>query len=97
VSTTTIRLTDELKARVQKAAQAHGLTAHALILEAIKEKATSSELRMAFYDTAEARLARLAESGESVSWDDMRDYLRARIKGDRAEPPAARKLMNPRD
>ena len=85
MSTTTIRLSEDLKARVQRAAKSQGLTPHALILEAIAEKTESSERRAAFYDMAETRLTHLAESGKSVSWDDMRGYLKARINGGPAE------------
>lgn len=97
MSTTTIRLSEDLKARVQRAAKSQGLTPHALILEAIAEKTESSERRAAFYDMAETRLTHLAESGKSVSWDDMRGYLKARIKGEPANRPTARKLAGSRD
>ena len=40
MSTTTIRLPEPMKARVQKAAEQAGMTAHSFILEAISEKAS---------------------------------------------------------
>lgn len=97
MSTTTIRLSEDLKTRVQRAAKSQGLTPHALILEAIAEKTESSERRAAFYDMAETRLTHLAESGKSVSWDDMRGYLKARINGGPAKRPKSRKIAGPRD
>ena len=42
MSTTTIRLPDELKARIAAAAERTGKSTHTLILEAISEKARSS-------------------------------------------------------
>ena len=89
MSTTTIRLPDELKARIHSVAQARGLTAHALILEAISEKADSGERRLAFIDAANARMSRIADSGETISWQDMRTYLKARTKGRDVERPKA--------
>ena len=56
MSTTTIRLPDELKARVAVAAKHAGTTAHAFILEAIAEKAEQAERRADFDAVAEARL-----------------------------------------
>ncbi len=45
MSTTTIRLPEELKARIAAAAERAGTTAHNFILEAIAEKADQKELR----------------------------------------------------
>jgi predicted transcriptional regulator len=45
MSTTTIRLPDELKARVALAAEQAGTTAHQFILQAIAEKTAQAELR----------------------------------------------------
>ena len=45
MSTTTIRLPQDLKERVARAAQRAGTTAHSFILEAIAEKAEQDERR----------------------------------------------------
>lgn len=91
MTTTTVRLPDDLKVRVQKLARARGLTTHALIVEAIAEKAESAERRAEFHDLADARFARLLETGETIPWEDMRHYLKARPQGEPAHPPPARK------
>ena len=96
MSTTTIRLPDDLKARIRQLAQARGMTAHALILEAIAEKADSSERRMDFYDVADARFSRIAESGEAIRWEDMRAYLKAQVQGQPAQRPGVNKLAESR-
>src|SRR5690606_30325512 len=49
MSTTTIRLPEDLKARVAKAAEAAGTTSHNFILEAIAEKADLAERRVDFH------------------------------------------------
>jgi predicted transcriptional regulator len=92
VSTTTIRLTDHLKARVAAAAKRAGTTAHGFIVEAIAEKTADAELRSGFEAEAERRYAALVSSGKSVSWSSMRTYLQARLAGKRSRRPAARKL-----
>ena len=43
MSTTTIRLSDDLKERVARAARRAGTTSHNFILEAIAEKADEAE------------------------------------------------------
>ncbi|MCP5232292.1 MAG: ribbon-helix-helix protein, CopG family [Zoogloeaceae bacterium] len=90
--TTTIRLPDDLKARVAAAAKHAGTTAHAFILEAIAEKAGQAELRADFDAVAEARYARIAATGKTIPWAEMRGYLEARMDGKTAKRPVGRKL-----
>ncbi len=92
MSTTTIRLPDDLKTRVASAAKRAGTTAHAFILEAIAEKAGQAERRADFESQAEERYARIVASGKTIPWREMRVYLEARIAGKTAKPPVARKL-----
>jgi predicted transcriptional regulator len=92
MSTTTIRLPDDLKARVAKAAKRAGTTAHGFILEAIAEKAAQEERRADFDAVAEARYAAIVASGKTIPWQEMRGYLEARIAGKTAKRPVARKL-----
>ena len=79
MSTTTIRLPDELKARVASAAERAGKTTHSFILEAIAEKAETEEQRAGFEAEADARFAKLLETGKSIPWADMRGYLEERL------------------
>lgn len=92
MSTTTIRLSEELKARVARAARRAGTTPHGFILEAIAEKADQAERRADFQDEAERRYAALAASGKTISWSEMRRYLEDRIAGRAAPRPTSRKL-----
>ena len=92
MSTTTIRLPQELKDRVARAAERAGTTAHSFILEAIAEKADLEERRSEFQDTAEQRYAEIVASGKTVPWTDMRRYLQRRLSGTKAVLPKARTL-----
>jgi predicted transcriptional regulator len=92
MSTTTIRLPDDLKARIAAAAGRAGKTPHALILEAIAEKADEAERRSEFHALAQARFAAIAASGKSIPWSESRTYLQARAEGKRPRRPVARKL-----
>jgi predicted transcriptional regulator len=92
MSTTTIRLPDELKARIAAAAKKAGTTPHGFILEAIAEKADRAERRAGFDTQAEARYAGIVASGKTIPWQEMRGYLQARMAGEAAKRPVARKL-----
>jgi predicted transcriptional regulator len=92
MSTTTIRLPENLKARVAAAAKRSGTTTHGFILEAIAEKAAQDELRAAFDAEAEERYARIVAKGETIPWQEMRGYLEERLAGKEVKRPVARKL-----
>lgn len=92
MSTTSIRLTDELKARVTRAAKQEGTSAHNFILEAIAEKADAVEHRADFHAEADRRYAEFLQTGESIPWEEMRRYLMGRMHGKSMPRPVARKF-----
>jgi predicted transcriptional regulator len=92
MSTTTIRLTEDLRVRLKDAAQRAGTTPHNFILEAIAEKTEQAERRSNFDETADQRFAKIAATGMTVSWNEMRTYLEGRAKGGKPKKPVARKL-----
>jgi predicted transcriptional regulator len=90
MSTTTIRLEDELKTRINAAAAQAGKTAHAFILDAIAQRVEQVEQDNAFQALADERWARIRATGQTVAWDDAKAYLAARAEGGRPRKPAAR-------
>jgi len=92
MSTTTIRLPDDLKARIAEAAKRAGTTAHGFILEAIAEKTEQAERRADFDAEAEDRYAGIVATGKTIPWQEMRAYLEACMAGKDAQRPVARKL-----
>jgi predicted transcriptional regulator len=93
MSTTTIRLPQDLKERIARAAERSGTTAHSFILEAIAEKAEQEERRAEFEDTAERRYAEIVASGKTVPWNEMRRYLERRLTGKKSARPKQRSLV----
>jgi predicted transcriptional regulator len=91
-TTTTIRIEDELKARVAAAAEREGRTPHAFIVEAIARQVEQAEMDAEFRGVADARWAKVLKSGKTVPWDKARAYLEARARGVKARRPSARKL-----
>lgn len=92
MATTTIRLPENLKDRVARAAERAGTTSHALILDAIAERVDDEERRNDFRDTAERRYAEIVASGKTIPWNEMRTYLEDRLAGKKTAHPAPRKL-----
>lgn len=92
MSTTTIRLPDDLKTRIAKAAKRAGKTAHGFILEAIAEKADDAERRNDFNELAAKRFASIAASGKTVPWNEMRSYLESRVSRGDSRRPVPKKL-----
>ena len=90
--TTTIRLPEELKDRVARAAKRVGTTSHAFILDAVTERVGDEERQNDFYDTAERRYAEIVSSGKTIPWDKMRAYLEDRVADKKTRKPKARKL-----
>ena len=92
MSTTTIRIEDELKARVAAAAERTGKTAHAFIVDAIAQIVEQAELDDDFHRVADERWVRVMATEKTVPWDAAKAYLEARARGERPRKPTARKL-----
>jgi predicted transcriptional regulator len=91
MSTTTIRIEEDLKMRVAAAAKRAGKTAHAFILDAIAHRVEQAELDDVFHRVADERWAKMLASGKTVPWDDAKAWLEARVRGERPRRPVARK------
>ncbi|MEO5699268.1 MAG: DUF1778 domain-containing protein [Casimicrobiaceae bacterium] len=92
MSTTTIRLPQDLKERIARAAERAGTTAHSFMLEAIAEKAEQDERRGEFQETAEGRYAGIVASGKTVPWSEMRRHLERRLSREKSARPKPRAL-----
>jgi len=91
VSTTTIRIEEDLKARVSAAAERAGKTTHAFIVEAITQTVEQVELDDEFHRIADERWAKVLSTGKSLPWDEARSYVNARLRGEHPRKPVARK------
>jgi hypothetical protein len=92
MSTATIRIEDEFRARVAAAADLSVKPAPAFILEAISEKDEQAEIDTEFNQLVEGRLAKVLATGQTVTWADAKAYLEARSRGEMAPKPAARAI-----
>ena len=92
MSTTTVRLSDELRARVEALAAARGSTPHAFMLEAIAELTERMERRQDFEAEAEQRLQHMQDTGEYLSHEDLSAYATALARGEKPGKPVPQKM-----
>lgn len=96
MSTTTIRISDDLKARIAAVARQANQTPHAFIVESLAEATEAAEAQAALRRLANERWATLVQTGKSVPWDEAKAWLQSRAAGQQLEkpeahPPAARR------
>ena len=92
MTTTTIRLTIDMKTRIAHVAAAANTNAHSFILQAIADKLATAELQAEFQASALQRFNKIANTGQAIAWADMRHYLQERANGKLVKKPDARRL-----
>jgi predicted transcriptional regulator len=92
MSTTTLRLPDELRNRLARLAEAEGTSSHALMVQMLAESAQQREARAALEAEAERRWRKMVRSGEYLDPDDLRAHANALARDERPKPPAPRRL-----
>ncbi len=93
MSTTTLRLPDEVKARIDRLAAAQGISAHSLMVDTLAESTAAMERRVEFEAEAAQRWAEYRRNGEYVAMEDLRTYVLARARGE--DPPKPRLRKDP--
>ncbi len=89
MSTTTIRLPVDLKARITSAAERASRTTHSFILDAIAEKAELEEQRTDFDSEADKRFSTIVETGKTIPWAEIRQFLIDNAAGEQALRPCS--------
>lgn len=89
-----LRVPPEISERIAKLVEATDRTAHAFMLQAIKEKLEAEETEAEFQAEALRRLSAMKSTGAAIPADEVFGYLRARIRGggEKVKRPKARKL-----
>lgn len=91
MSTTSLKLSPELKARATEAARARGISTHAFLLDAVERETAREELRQSVVrESLDARRA-YRRDGEYLDWSEVRDNLRARVRGEQSNEPSLRR------
>jgi predicted transcriptional regulator len=90
MSTTSLKLSDELKQQAAKAARELGVSPHAFMVEAIRQAADAVEQRTQFVAQALDARAEMLQSGLGHDADEVRAYLRKRISDKQTPRPDAK-------
>ena len=92
MSTTTLKLPEELKHRIAFAAAAVDKTPHAFMVEALAAQTALAERRAAFVAAAHAAEQEVTEYGLVYDADEVFSYLQDKLQGKRVKRLKARKL-----
>lgn len=96
MSTTTIRLPEDLKARIETLASDSGQTAHAFMLSTLDAVTQDMVREREFHVEALRRLEDMERTGEYIELDDLRRYAQALARGESVPRPTVRKLPGAR-
>ena len=90
MSTTSLKLSEELKQRAVAAAERQGVSPHAFMVQAIEQAATAAEKRASFVGAAQAAREQMLSSGVGYDASEVHAYLKGRVAGDKAARPKAK-------
>jgi len=83
MSTTSLKLSDELKQRAVLAAQLQGMSTHAFMIDAIERAAVAAECRAGFISDALAARDEMLKTGKGYDANEVHAYIKRRLQ-DRA-------------
>lgn len=90
MSTTSLKLSDELKQRAIAAAGRKGVSPHAFMVQAIEQAAAAAETRAGFVSEALEAREQMLKTGKGYDAGEVHAYLKARISGKKPAKPKAR-------
>ncbi len=92
MSTTTIRLPEDLKTRLDSLAAADGKSTHAFMVDALARAAELRERQLSFDAEVQGRWEHLQRTGLHYTTEDLRTHAKALVRDPTASPPKPRKL-----
>jgi predicted transcriptional regulator len=81
VTTTSLKLTEEIKLQAANAAKELGMTPHAFMVEAIKQASINAEIRKNFIQQANIAREGVTKNGKVYESDKVFEAMKARIAG----------------
>lgn len=81
VSTTSLKLPEEIKLQAANAAKDLGITPHAFMVEAIKQASINAELYRSFLTDSNNALNEVLQDGKVYDSDKVFKHLKARVSG----------------
>ena len=90
MSTTSLKLPEDVKQLAVAAAKQQGVSPHAFMVDAIRAAATAAERRAQFVSDAVASRAEAIKSDKGYAADEVHAYLRGRAQGKNVPKPRAK-------
>ncbi len=87
MTTTSLKLPDDIKQRVTNSAQEQGISPHAFMLQAIEQAVSSAELQAKLFADARKSHLKTLQSGEGYDAEEVHAYIKARIRKQTADRP----------
>ena len=87
---TSIKLPEDLKKRVARVVKDTQQSAHAFMVEAIRQETERAEKRRGFLADAYAARAEFQRSGSGYALAEVKAHYRARLQGKRSRKPKLR-------
>jgi predicted transcriptional regulator len=87
---TSIKLPEDLKKRIARAVKGTEQSAHAFMVEAIRQETERTEKRRGFLADAYAAHAEFQRSGTGYALAEVKAYYRAKLQGRRSRKPKLR-------
>jgi len=86
-SPTTLKVPDELRARLAAQAEAEGKSAHAYMLEALREKADRADRRREYLAAGAGALREYERTGIAYAMEDVEQYILGIAAGKKPRRP----------
>jgi predicted transcriptional regulator len=90
---TSIKLPDDLKKRVARVVKDTEQSAHAFMVEAIRQETERAEKRRGFLADAYAARAEFQRSGTGYALAEIKAHYRAKLQGKRTRKPKLRSWL----
>ncbi len=90
MTTTSLKLPDDLKRRAANAAHELGVSPHAFMVSAIEQAAHSTEQRLRFIAEAKSARDEMMNTGSGLDADEVHAFLKAKVSGNKATKPKPR-------
>ena len=87
---TSIKLPEDLKKRIARAVKGTDQSAHAFMVEAIRQETERAEKRRGFHADGYAARADFQRSGEGYALAEVKAHYRAKLQGKRSRKPKLR-------
>lgn len=90
MTTTSLKLPDDLKKRAANAAHELGVSPHAFMVSAIEQAAHSTEQRLRFIAEAKSAREEMIDTGLGLDAEEVHAFLKAKVSGKKLTKPKAR-------